>query len=401
MLTILSPNLASNTAVRSVVLAEMAERMGEKVRIIGSVPKDHKLWGPFQSFAENCDVQILPLHTLKDLLPASRCLRSMLAECDGPLIITKPDPRSLGVALLAGVNPRGRGVVLDIDDWELSFRMEDEGGAPSSSATHRFLKQLSASVELGRMLRVAGIWSCEEVSRWMPHKTVTNTWLQKKFGGVVLPHVRDPDILHPRPGDEPNEVRTSLNMDDEKLWIGFIGTPREHKGVYILIEALSGIDEASRPGLAFFGCSLEDDVSRGIWEKALSMIGENHLCRKGNFPISELANHVAAVDVIAIPSLIRARSVGQIPAKLFDAMAMAKPIIVSDVNDMAMIVEGAGLVSKPGDVDSLRQCIRQLAAESTAMREARGHRARKRFLERYTLSAGTKILKGVLDQAIA
>jgi glycosyltransferase involved in cell wall biosynthesis len=41
-------------------------------------------------------------------------------------------------------------------------------------------------------------------------------------------------------------------------------------------------------------------------------------------------------------------TVGQIPAKLFDAMAMAKPIVATDVNDFAGILDGCGLVVKPG-----------------------------------------------------
>jgi hypothetical protein len=55
-------------------------------------------------------------------------------------------------------------------------------------------------------------------------------------------------------------------------------------------------------------------------------------------PFDEIPKWVAAADVIAIPQKDSPATWGQLPSKVFDAMAMAKPIVATDVNDLSMVL---------------------------------------------------------------
>ena len=97
-----------------------------------------------------------------------------------------------------------------------------------------------------------------------------------------------------------------------------------------------------------------------------------------------------------VPSLETEASQGQIPAKLFDAMAMAKPVIVSDVNDMAQLVGDAGVVVPPADVSALSEAIDVLCRDDVE-RRAVGARARASFMARDSLQAVSREFERVLD----
>lgn len=394
MITIISPHMNSNALGRALVLAQVAEFMGRAVRIVGSTRRGDDIWAPMRPYLERYNVQTFPLYGTRDYPRAARTLRAMLAGSKGPVIVSKPLPTSLGLALMAGVNPWGKGVVLDVDDWELGFRLK--GDEAAFDGPLQAINMILGSLPMDRMNTDLGVLTCERIATSVPHKIASNTWLQRRFGGRLLPHVRDAHVLRPTGPTQGAALRQELSMDPARLWVGFIGTPRIHKGIDVLIDALAQVPEAIRPGLVLLGCSEHDDVSEAFWNKAVATLGSDAVRRKGSFPFDALPDHVAAVDVVVIPSVLTTESVGQIPAKLFDAMAMAKPVIVSDVNDMKQIIEGVGEVFAPGDVAGLSDALMRMIQRGPERRGALGLAARQRFLQRYDLESGAQMLSRVL-----
>jgi glycosyltransferase involved in cell wall biosynthesis len=83
------------------------------------------------------------------------------------------------------------------------------------------------------------------------------------------------------------------------------------------------------------------------------------------------------------------------PLKVFDAMAMARPIVATTVPDLPLVLEGCGRLVPPGDVDALTAAISELLSDPVAAR-ALGERARARCLERYSMERiGTSLFEVV------
>ena len=70
-------------------------------------------------------------------------------------------------------------------------------------------------------------------------------------------------------------------------------------------------------------------------------------------PFNDVPKYLSMADLVILPQRRIVQAMGQIPAKIFDAMAMAKPIIATDVSDLRRILDGCGIIIEPEDIDSL------------------------------------------------
>jgi glycosyltransferase involved in cell wall biosynthesis len=302
------------------------------------------------------------------------------------VIVSKPRTTSLGLTLLAGV-PASR-MLLDIDDWELGF------GRPAKTPP-LFARVAQLASDVRSLIDPVALDShvaqvvLDRAARHFPHRIVSNTWLEARFGGAVLPHVRDTDFLDPARVVE-HSTRTELGLNG-RSWVGFIGTPRPHKGLESLIGALGRISDDGAPGLLLAGVDQKDPYVVGLVADARTRLGDARLRVVGQFDFSELPRWVALPDMICLPSLDEPAAWGQIPAKLFDAMAMAKPVVATRTNDIAQVLDGCGVLVDPGDEVALATALRDLAEDAKRRRDL-GDRARERAIERYSYRAGRDTL---------
>lgn len=365
---------------RALLLAELL-RGETDVRIIGIQRGAHE-WSPGAD--SGVPVDSLPLSEAQRYSKtAVRWLRE--AAGDDFLIVSKPLLHSFGLALLAGLVRRGR-VLLDIDDWESGMC---QLGATDGGPTWRYALDRAHS-----MVRRAGLnifaLTCllEQVGTRVPH-LVSNRWLQRRFGGSILYHVRNPQHLNPDVAPAPQ-----VTLPPGRVWVGFCGTPRPHKGVEVLVDALVSLSGPNAPGLILMGVGEKDDAATTRIRAKLP----GRVVTVPQFPLADLPSYLALADIIAVPSLDVPAARGQIPAKLFDALAMAKPVVASAVNDMAEIAEDAGLVTQPGDTRGLADAISSLANDQ-GKRLQLGLNGRKKFLAHYTHDAGRRVLRAAVSEA--
>ena len=105
----------------------------------------------------------------------------------------------------------------------------------------------------------------------------------------------------------------------------------------------------------------------------------------------ELPDHLSAADILVIPQKDTTDTQGQIPAKLFDAMAMAKPIITTPISDIPEVIGEHGYLIEPGNPEQLAKRIENIFANPEEARQ-KGENARKRCQELYDLKVMEKEL---------
>ncbi len=95
---------------------------------------------------------------------------------------------------------------------------------------------------------------------------------------------------------------------------------------------------------------------------------------------------LAAADVVALPQRLNRVSMAQVPGKVFEAMAMARPILATAVSDLPEILDGAARVVEPGSVEALTEGLADLLRQPSAAEDLVMRRA-PRCIERYSWDA--------------
>jgi glycosyltransferase involved in cell wall biosynthesis len=381
--TVICPNVSTNALGRAMLLADLL-RNDTAVKIVG-IQHEAQVWAP----ASSAKFPIVPFrfsHKVSGLLGPARWLRDAVGS--DAVIVSKPVLHSLGLALLGGLGSKR--LIVDIDDWQTGFFQRD--AAVTMSAWRQRIARARSYARRGGLNGFVATRALEAYAVTRPHRLVSNRWLQKRFGGELLYHVRDPAVLDPAatPSSPP-----PLVLPSERVWVGFVGTARLHKGIDVLIDAIARGCERAPLGLVLMGVDTDRDPSVA---RARAVLGPDRFRALPTFPSDALRDHLKLADIIAIPSLDVPASWGQIPAKLFDAMSMAKPTIASAVNDIPEILDGAGLTVEPGNVQAFADALVTLACDPEK-RALLGARARERLKTNYSYETGRRVILGVLRAA--
>ncbi len=303
---------------------------------------------------------------------------ALLRLIDGDVIYAcKPRPTSFGLGLLAR-RQRPRPLLLDVDDWELGF-----------------FYRAGLWGRMGRALNLANpnglpwTWLCERLVGAADRVTVASRFLERRFGGTLVPHVRDTEVWDPQRWDG-GPVRAALRTEGRAV-VMFLGTPRGYKGVDDLVDAVGRV--ADRAVLAVVGVNSESEAARR-WS------ARPHVRLVGEIAFDDVPRHLAAADVVAIPQRATTDTVGQVPAKLFDAMALGRPVVATAVSMIPEVLAGCGLIVPPGDVAALAAAIGRLLDDPNEA-AVLGRRARERCVAEYSFGAARARLFPLIEAVTA
>ena len=383
---VVCPDMSVNALGRALVLAEIAARIAP-TEVVG-VLRGKELWAPARDFS--VPLRCFSFAGAHRFFAAARWLRAQVAGA--VVIVSKPRLTSLELTRAAGVSLSS--VVLDIDDWELGLMMKQRG--LPAVIPPEFAPPLRVSFQhLGRGVNAPFVMRAMEARALsVPTRLVSNGWLQRRFGGELLPHLRDTKALAPD-GALRSEQRAALRLGD-RVWATFVGTARAHKGLDTLVAAVAaGPDEL---GLMLCGLDEADAAGRAVISQARSALGEARVRVVPPFPASALPRVLSAADIAVVPSHETASSAGQIPAKLFDGLCMGLPVVASAVGNICDVVAQAGLTFPPGDAAALSVLLSQLVADGEQRRRL-GERARQRAVTHYDLSSGVPTLRTAIAAA--
>jgi glycosyltransferase involved in cell wall biosynthesis len=370
-ISLLSRDISNNGFGRTYILAKALARRYD-VEIVGQMDAGG-VWPP-------CDTGEFSLKTVPTMrFPSGvKSAAGLISSLTGDVIYAmRSSASSYGLSLIKRCIDH-RPVVLDIDDWEAAI-----------------LKTQSRSV-IGKLFALRRPDSypyavlMERFIKWADQVTVVSEFLRRRFGGgVKVPHGRDVHWLDPAKYDR-TALRAEWNFAGRKVVV-WLGSPTRYKGVEDLARAISMLKRKDVK-LLMVGTEPADPLVpalKGLAGDALVLVGMR--------PFQELPTFLSMADLVVIPQRHTDATLGQVPAKLFDAMAMAKPIISTTVSDIPEILSGCGVVVEPGNVTQLaEQMNRLLDDEATAARL--GSAAREKCVREYSLEAMERILAGVFDR---
>lgn len=371
-ITLLEYSLSHNCLVRSHVLAQILQRNHE-VEIAGPV-NDNGIWEPL---ADKYDY--VPIETGSRIYQFPRSIPEFRERIDGDVLwARKPRGVSFGLGL----------VLRRLDDIPLLLDIEDwEAGLITANRSHPWLRAIPDLINCNSLYYTSLL---ESLTSWANGVTVSNTFLQSKFGGELIPHVRNEAVFNPERFDS-TTVKEELGLPQDDFLITFIGTPRRHKGVHVIAEAIAELDR--------------DDVrllvvgaDESSYTKELQQIAGDRLITVGPQPFDDVPKWVSVADLVAVPQDGAEGISGQIPAKVFDAMAMGIPVIYTPISDLPEILDGCGVRIERDDPELLREAIIDLL-DDPDRRQRLGQAGRCRFIRRYSVQSCIDSVERLLQTA--
>jgi len=222
-----------------------------------------------------------------------------------------------------------------------------------------------------------------------------STGLQRLYGGEVLPLPRNIGAYVPASPDGAN-LRMELGLAPTDFVVGFIGVPRPHKGIDVLLAAVA---QASIPALRLLIVPPAnfDDLAE---LRQVAAQSDGHVLLVEGRPSAAVPTFLAACDAVAIPQRQTPEADAQIPAKLVEAMAMGKAIVASAVSDIPKYLAGCGLVIQPDRSEDLSRALERLHRDPD-LRSRLGIAAREAFASRLSQDALAPLVQAAVERVAA
>ncbi len=212
---------------------------------------------------------------------------------------------------------------------------------------------------------------------------------------TVLPNAADTDLF--RPGSARGELRRRLGWDD-RFVIGFVGTMKSWHGVPSLLDAMKHLGAPrSRFRLLLVGdgpelAGLKERVAVEGLTEAVHLAGEvQH---------DSVPQWLEAMDVAVVPYAPTAASYFS-PIKLFECMAMGRPVVAASVGQVAQIIkEGrTGWLYPPGNDERLAERLFWLSQNQAAAASA-GAAAREQVMAHHTWARNAEVVEEIAGRAL-
>lgn len=376
--SVLSWDVAHNPMGRAYLIADMLSGKFD-VEVVGArFPRfGNEVWEPVRNGT------VPTAHFLGQSFPAHFAkMEEVAKQIESDVIfVSKPRLPSYELGILAN-HFRNRPLILDVDDYELSFFEEAYGGL-----TLEEIKERQRDDEFfnpyGR------IWTqyCESIIPRADHVTVSNVELQKKYDGTILPHVKDELVFDPALYDRAS-IRAKYGFSADDKVILFVGTPRIHKGIVEIAEALERIGNPKYK-LCIIGTVIGPEL-----RARLERLKGDHVRLIPNQPYEDLPANLATGDLICLlqnPESEIAKY--QMPSKFTDALAMEIPILATDAPPLANLassglvelLNGTPLDRKIEEIFSNYDVFKQKAVEN-----------REAFLADYSYSATAPKIENII-----
>lgn len=215
---------------------------------------------------------------------------------------------------------------------------------------------------------------------------------------AVIKNGADLDLFDPH--TPPAPLRQQLGIPEHALLVLFCGTIGMAHDVGLLARAAA----IAPPELDLHVVVVGDGAGRAALTAEIAALGVGdrvHLLPA--VPRREVPGLLAAADLSAVVLRDSPTFAGVLPSKIFEAMAMQRPVLLGVRGEAQALVEaaGAGLAFTPGDPAAMVATLRTFAMLGTQGRLAMGHQARRHALLHHDRTAQARELAAFLEPLAA
>lgn len=349
-------------------------------------------WGVCSMYRRVYPFQAVPagrLYRLPDYWWERRRLGRALT---GDLVVAvKAFAHTVPVALAEG-RRRGVPVAVYLDEWDGAVwhaRSLSQRLAVGVRHVHHPLNEAYQGWAERQLVKADQVWS-------------TTTFLQRRFGGEVVHAGVDCDFFRPQPAEHVAALKQSLGLADKRV-IVFGGVVRPHKGVEEILDALVALDD--RRNVLLVVGPITEHLSalqrEARYQPYLQVAGAPTGTDTGlNAEIhGKMPLYLDVGDLVVLPLRDNPLAQSQMPIKIFEALAMGKPLVVTRVSDLPDMVRGCGWVVEPGQPDALARAIGR-ALEAEEERRMLGQYARERAVREFSSTVCAQRLQALVEQLL-
>lgn len=285
-----------------------------------------------------------------------------LARAERPAILHGASNHWNGLAAVTAGRILGIPSVYEVRGlWEVTRGSRDPEWARSDQ--YRYIARMEADAARGatKVLAITQALKDELVERGVDEDKI-----------VLVPNGVDTERFTPLPRDE--ELATQLGVAGKTV-IGYVGTIVDYEGLDLLLEAAR---ELKRSREDFHVLIIGDGAKLKELQASAAEQGlDDVVTFTGRVPHEEVERYYSIIDVTPFPRLPLPVCEMVSPLKPFEAMAMGKAVIASDVAALAEIVTPGmnGLLHEKGSAASLTEQMERLL-DSSELRNRLGARAR-------------------------
>jgi glycosyltransferase involved in cell wall biosynthesis len=220
----------------------------------------------------------------------------------------------------------------------------------------------------------------------------------------IDPHTFDPSLFT---AEDKRRARADLGVPEEADLLTFVGTFGTWHGTDVLATAIRRLIDEDRAWLERHRVHFLYVGDGPLAPRVRSILGEGlgrpFVTLAGIRPQADTPRTLAASDILLSPHVPNPDGTPFFgsPTKLFEYMAMGKPIVASDLDQIGWVLKGwrpgvappargdagktrAAFLVDPGRVDDLVAAIRQAIEMPEVERAALGQEARRLVLESFT-----------------
>ncbi len=183
--------------------------------------------------------------------------------------------------------------------------------------------------------------------------------------------------------------RERFDMNESDIAIGMVARIDAMKGYPVFVKAAKILLERYEH-LKFFAIGSGDEKIKKECEAILETYNEQRFFWLGRW--TDIEEIYSGLDLAVSSSFSEGFS-----NSIAEAMSCQVPCIVTDVGDSALIVAETGEVVAPGDVEGTVAAIERMMAADL---EERGHRARERIVENFSIDRMVKQTQKVLIECV-
>jgi glycosyltransferase involved in cell wall biosynthesis len=214
---------------------------------------------------------------------------------------------------------------------------------------------------------------------------------------AIVPNGVDAAAFAPEPPDP--ALRARLGIDGQFVFGYVSNLDHKRENQELLIEATAMLAARGRR----VRCLIVGDGKRRTELEAMAKAGPAaaHVTFTGAIPHDEIRRYYAVLDAFVVPRRDERAARSVTPLKPFEAMAMARPLVVSDLPALTEIAapDQRGLAFPPGDATGLAAALERLI-DDAAMARRLGEAGRAWVVTERTWAANGQRLRAIYDEVL-